>query len=342
VTVRILQVGVGIRGRHWVQFVKDHPDVECVGIVDPDAGALQQAKQIIGDPALPGFADLCAALTTVQADAVLVVSPSAHHAAHAIQALGAGLPVMVEKPLATTVAEAGAVLAKAKEVGKPVIVAENYRYFPAERTVRALIDEGRIGRVDNAVLIDRRNMAPETEGPWLAKVDYVQLQEIAIHHFDSLRYFFDRRPESIAVRVWNPEWSGYGHGSCTEAQIDLGDVQVQYLGTMRSGRFGFWLQIEGRDGMIWTNRKYVAWRPGGSRWWRPVRNVKVPPGDEASYPKGGTTALLNSLRDAVREGKPAETRGEDNIWTVAMVEAGKLADREQRRVAIRDVYAPSA
>jgi hypothetical protein len=48
---------------------------------------------------------------------------------------------------------------------------------------------------------------------------------------------------------------------------------------------------------------------------------------------------LNSLRDAVLHGKRADTRGEDNIWTVAMVEAGKLSDRERRMVSLDEVYA---
>jgi hypothetical protein len=64
----------------------------------------------------------------------------------------------------------------------------------------------------------------------------------------------------------------------------------------------------------------------------------VPPGDEAKYPKGGTTSLLNSLRDAVLHGTPAETRGDDNIWNVAMVEAGKRSDQEGRTVALTEVF----
>jgi hypothetical protein len=70
-----------------------------------------------------------------------------------------------------------------------------------------------------------------------------------------------------------------------------------------------------------------------------MRNDKVPKGDERPYPQGGTTSLLNSLRDAVLHGREAETRGEDNIWTVAMVEAGKLSDRERRTVNLTEVYA---
>ena len=94
--------------------------------------------------------------------------------------------------------------------------------------------------------------------------------------------------------------------------------------------------------MIWTNRRQVFWRPGRSQFFRPVRRVKVPPGDDAKYPKGGTTSLLNSLRDAVLHGTPAETRAEDNIWNVAMVEAGKRSDQEGRTVAIAEVFSDAA
>jgi predicted dehydrogenase len=342
VGMKILQIGIGIRGGHWAQYVKDHPDVEHVGFVDPDRAALDKARQLLGDQQCGYFTDLEQALAETRADAAVVVSPSRLHAEHAIRALDAGLAVMVEKPLATSIADATAVVRRAATTGRPVLVAENYRFFPAERTVRALIDADRIGRIDGATLIDRRHMPSHTEGPWLASTDYPQLQEIAIHHFDSLRYFLERKPTSITARVWNPPWSDYQHGANTEALLDFEGVRVQYLGTMLSHRFGFSLWIEGERGVIWTNRRQVFWRPRGSGFFRPVRRVKVPPGDEAKYPKGGTTSLLNSLRDAVLHGKPAETRGEDNIWNVAMVEAGKRSDREGRTVAIAEVFSDGA
>jgi len=276
----------------------------------------------------------------VRADAALVVSPSALHAEHAIRALDAGLAVMLEKPFALTVADARRVLARVKATGRPLLVAENYRYRPSERTVRQLVADGRIGRIDSATVIDRRNMLSHTEGPWLATIEYPQLQEIAIHHFDSLRYWLGRTPTSITARVWNAPWSDYRHGSSTEALLDFEGVRVQYVGTMLSKRFAFALTLEGEDGIIWTDRKRVFWRRHGSRLPRPVRLVKTPPGDEAKYPREGTTSLLNSLRDAVEQGRVPETNGEDNIWNVAMVEAGKRSDREGRTVPIAELYAP--
>ncbi len=337
--IKIIQVGAGIRGRHWVEFVKEHPDVECVAIVEPDPASREKAKGVVGASGCGSFANLEEALKAVSADGALVVSPSATHADVSMRCLDAGLTVMVEKPLAVTVADGRRVLERARSVGKQVIVAENYRFWPAERTIKRLLDEKFLGVLDNAIMVDRRNQPSRVEGPWFGQIEYPQLQEIATHHFDSLRGFFGARPTSVSVHVWNPPWTDYKHGANTEALIDFGHMQVQYVGTLLSHRYGFSLWIEGEKGVLWTNRKFVFWRPRGSRWFRPIRNDKVPKGDERPYPKGGTTSLLNSLRDAVTSGARAETRGEDNIWTVAMVEAGKLSDRERRTVSLSEVYA---
>jgi predicted dehydrogenase len=337
-SIRILQVGAGIRGRHWAGFVNQHPDCHCVALVEPDEKSRELARGVV--PAdCRMLADLGETSLKGIADAALIVSPSQTHAQVALACLDAGLTVMVEKPLAITVDEGRRVLERARAVVKQVIVAENYRYWPAERTIQRLLGEGFLGKLDNAIMIDRRHQPSRTEGPWFGQIEYPQLQEIATHHFDSLRAFFGARPAGISVRVWNPPWTDYRHGANTEAHIDFGHMQVQYLGTLLSHRYGFSLWIEGEKGVIWSNRKFVAWRPPGSRWFRPIRNDKVPKGDEKPYPQGGTTSLLNSLRDAVLHGKRADTRGEDNIWTVARIEAGKLSDRERRMVSLDEVYA---
>jgi predicted dehydrogenase len=335
--IRLLQIGAGIRGQHWAHYVKLHPDFECVGLVEPDAAAREKARAIYGT-AVTGYDNVDSALAASKAEAALIVTPSATHAEMSIRCLDAGLTVMVEKPLATTVAEGRRVLERSQATGKQVIVAENYRFWPAERTIQRLLKENFLGVVDNAIMIDRRHQPSHTEGPWLSKIQYPQLQEIATHHFDSLRSFFGTQPKNIAVRVWNPPWTDYAHGAQTEALIEFDRTRVQYLGTLLSHRYGFSLWIEGEKGAIWTNRKYVAWRPRGSRIFRPIRNDKVPKGDERPYPQGGTTSLLNSLRDAVRNGTSAATRGDDNIWTVAMVEAGKMSDQQRRTVDIAEVY----
>jgi predicted dehydrogenase len=340
VPVKVLHVGVGIRGTHWLDFVRDHPDTVSVGCVDPDSEALNKARDKLKDSECKYFSDMDEALNECHADAVLIASPSRFHKDHATAALRKGLDVMVEKPFATSVAEALTVLREAEGAGRQIVVAENYRYWPAERTMRQMILAGELGRIDNVLLVDHRNMPSYTEGPWLAKIDYPQLGEIGIHHFDSLRALLGVRPTSMTTKVWNPPKSDYQHGACTQALMDFEGINVNYLGTLTSDRFSFTLRVEGEAGSLWSNRKYVLFRAAGKRIYRPVKRVKVPAGDEASYPKGGTSSLLNSLRDAVVHGTQAETSGSDNLWTLAMVEAGKRSDQERRTVSIEEIYKP--
>jgi predicted dehydrogenase len=337
--LRIIHVGVGIRGRHWLELVKDYPETSSVACVDADSRALEEAKSKYGSKTCQYFCDLGTALRTVEADAAVIASPSSLHMEHALKALEAGLAVMIEKPFASSVEEASQVIRGAAAMGKPVIVAEQFRFVPAERTVRKLVQDGLLGKITGVTFVDRRRMPSHTQGPWMATMKYPQLQEIAVHHFDSLRSFFARQPINVMARVWNPPWSDYQHGACTEALIEMeGGVHVQYFGTLSSHRYSYSVWIEGEHGILWTNRKLVMWRGRGKKLFWPIKRVSVPKGDEAPFPKEGSTSLLNSLRDALIHGKEPETGGNDNIWTLAMVEAGKRSADEGRVVSIEEIF----
>jgi predicted dehydrogenase len=343
VAIRIIHVGVGVRGTHWVGFVKEHPDVVSVACVDVSGEALDRIRQSFGEDDCPCFTDLEEAFRSVQADAVLIATPSMLHAEHALTALDAGYAVLTEKPFALTVEEGRRVLARAREVGKPVVVAENYRFWPAERTIRKLVRDGALGKIKRVILKDLRDQSSGSEPPWFSQVEYPQLQEIAIHHFDSLRGFFDCNPLNITTRVWNPAKSDYEKNACTEAKIEMeGGISVEYFGTLLASRYWFTLKIQGEKGTVWSNRKYIFFRRRRGLLYRPVKHVEVPLGDGAKYPRGGTTALIESFRDAVLHGRAAETRGEDNIWSVAMVEAGKTSDREGRSVSLSELMGADA
>jgi len=329
----MLHVGVGGRGRHWLEYVGARTDFESVGMVDPEPASLEAARAVAD---VPGFDSIPAAVATVQADAALIASPSLLHAQHALAALDGGLAVMIEKPFATVVAEAQSVLERARALGKTVFVAENFRYVQAERTIRELVRGGFVGKVYNATLVDRRRMPRDTQPAWMGSLRYPQLQELAVHHFDSLRSFFGD-PLGISARAFAPD-GGYEHDSTTQALIEMeGGVPVQYLGSLASHKFAWRLAIEGENGLLWSDRKRVWWRGRGGRFFRPLKKIAVPKGDLAPYPREGTTSLLNSFRDDLVDGVPAETRGEDNLRTIALMEAGKISDREARLVRIDEL-----
>jgi predicted dehydrogenase len=341
-TIRMIHVGVGVRGRHWLDIVAQHPDFVSAACVDTNEAALQEVHALSGQEHGRFFTRLEDALSQVQADAALITSPSFLHAAQALQALDSGLAVLVEKPLGLDLREAVAVVKRARTMGRPLMVAENYRFFPAERTLRYMLDAGIVGRVSSAVCIDRRDQPSHTQGSWVKSMEYPFLTEIAVHHFDSFRYFFGRQPASILAKSYNPTGSSYDQGAAAEALIEFeGGLPIQYAGTMVASRYEYSLRIEGENADLWTDRKRVWWRAKGHRFFRPVKRVPVPKGDELPYPKAGAVSLLNHFRNALIQGTIPETSGEDNLWTLAMVEAGILSAREARTVRIDEVLTPA-
>lgn len=336
--IKIIQIGVGVRGGHWIDFIRLHPDMTTVACVDERKEALQAAEARLGSDGVSYFATIERALAEVPADVALIATPSALHGEHALLALEARLAVMTEKPLAVDVRGAKRVLERGSSADRPVIVAENYRYWPAERTVRKLVTDGTLGRISQATFVDYRNQPRQKLPAWVNDLPHPHLQEIGVHHFDSMRAIFARDAVAVNARLWSEPWSGWTGFSSTEALIEMADgLHVQYCSTLTAPYFSFFLRIRGEKADLWTNRKYVFVRERGKRFYRPVRNVSVPAGDGAKYPRGGTTSLLNGLRDALRGGAPAETRGEDNIRSLAIVEAARISHQEGRRVRLEEV-----
>ena len=149
----------------WTSLAQ-HPEFAAVACVDIDEKALESARRAPGQE----HGTFCKSLSgcsssRTQADAVLITSPSFLHSKHALEALGAGLAVMVEKPFGCNLAEAQTVVDRARAVGRPVMVAENFRFFQAERTLRHMLDKGTLGRIATAVCVDRRDQPSQTQGP---------------------------------------------------------------------------------------------------------------------------------------------------------------------------------
>lgn len=151
-TVRLGVVGTG----WWATFnhiptAAAHPDAEVVAICDLDAQRVGDVGDKFG---IDGrFSDLDAMLAAGGLDGVMVATPHTAHAEVAIKCLEAGLHVLVEKPMATSSADAEAMVHAARRAGKEILVPCGWNFRPYTAAAAALVTEGRIGDVRHIVCL---------------------------------------------------------------------------------------------------------------------------------------------------------------------------------------------
>ena len=110
--VRIGLVGAGYWGRHYVRLLREHPDAELAFVVEPAAAARASL-----DPAIPQFDRIEEVPRSLDAAAVVVVTPATTHPAIVRAALARGWGALVEKPFAPSLGEAEALVAEAGRAG---------------------------------------------------------------------------------------------------------------------------------------------------------------------------------------------------------------------------------
>jgi predicted dehydrogenase len=124
--LRVAVVGVGHLGKEHARILATLPDVELVGVVDPNISQVESVAQRCGTQA---FTDHRALLPLV--DAAVIAAPTSHHFAVAADFLSRGLPLLVEKPIAQTIRQAEEMVELAERNGALLQVGHIERFNPA-------------------------------------------------------------------------------------------------------------------------------------------------------------------------------------------------------------------
>lgn len=156
-------------------------------------------------------------------DAVIVASPNYLHAEHAIAALEAGRHVLVEKPMATTLADCDAMIAAAERAGKVLAVGLEMRRFQLFEAVKAVLDAGEIGAPLHLKLDLWRRPHRSGAGGWKADPDKLgsAILEEPIHYLDLARWLLG---EPAYVQAWANSRPG------REYLFENLDVQLGFAG----------------------------------------------------------------------------------------------------------------
>jgi myo-inositol 2-dehydrogenase/D-chiro-inositol 1-dehydrogenase len=210
------------------------PDARLTAAYDP----LPERRDLVARaaPGCRAFASAEALLAARVVDAVIVASPPETHAELAILTLQAGLPVLVEKPLAPSLEEASWVRAEERAARVPVMVGFNRRWWdPAEALRRTLAraEEDAAASVETTIVSDLDGWGA-VAGP----LD--PLDDLAVHHFDLLRYLLDREIATVrahrdAAREISLEMTFHGGGSA-RCRAGFGGRSEERLAIGANGR----------------------------------------------------------------------------------------------------------
>lgn len=194
-SVRIAVIGAGLIGRRHVEHVAACPDATLAAIADPspDTRELAERHQVSWFPDVPSL------LAHRKPDGVIIATPNALHVEHALAAIEAGIPVLVEKPLADTLEGAERLVAASERTGIPLAVGHHRRHNPMIQHARRIVEEGRLGRLV-AVHSFFWLMKPDDyfDVPWRREAGAGPVLINLSHDIDLLRYLCG---EIIAVQA---------------------------------------------------------------------------------------------------------------------------------------------
>lgn len=144
-TVRVGVVGLGAFGESHLRAYQALPNVEIVGVASRSEA---RAREVAERYAVPKhYAGYAALVADPEVDAVSVTTAEMDHRAPVIAALDAGKAVLVEKPMATTLADAEAMIAAAERSGGLLMPAHVVRFDPKYAALKAAVDRGELGDV---------------------------------------------------------------------------------------------------------------------------------------------------------------------------------------------------
>ncbi|GAB1420925.1 Gfo/Idh/MocA family oxidoreductase [Anaerolineales bacterium] len=318
--MKVIQMGMGGMGDAWIKQLSALDFVEYVGFVEVnDQIAHDQAELYELNPSII-FRNLPDALEQVQADLVISIIPPEFRIETLQTCIDAKVPLMAEKPLADSLESAYTQLRMAQESGLVYVIAQNYRYKPGPYTVKSILDSGKLGAIDSVTVSHYWGF--EFTG-FRAEMPYPLLTDMAVHHFDLMRYFLGTEATRLYGITWSPPWNRNSGKMAAHALLTFEkDVHVAYTTSWASNGLpstfeGDWrfecekgeltyindvISIQFRDGLEGKNFTY---HPAEKR-------------DFIPMPYAHQAYLMNEFNEYILTGKLPATIVQDNIKTFEM------------------------
>ena len=220
--LRAAVIGVGAMGRHHARVYTELPQTELVAVSDLD---VQVRERIGGKYDVPVYEQYQELLAEMEPDIVSVAVPTQAHHEVVLAALAAGAHVLVEKPIAATLAESEALIARAAAVNRKLMVGHIVRFSPVMQALKTHLDNGELGRIFQIVC--RR------VGPFPSRIrDVGVVVDLAPHDLDLMRFLTGAEP--IRLYAETEQQIHTAHEDLVTAQLRFdneitGQLEINWL-----------------------------------------------------------------------------------------------------------------
>jgi predicted dehydrogenase len=350
-SLRVGIVGSGMMGREHIRNLLLFPQVQIAALADPTPASLESAAREAKGQAPQMFENPQAMLAAGGLDAVIVASPNFTHRQVLEPLFDAGVNILCEKPLCTTVEDARWAVEKAAASKAVFWTGMEYRFMPP---AAAFIDQVKEGRVGRLVMLSIR----EHRFPFLVKVgDWNRFSrntggtmvEKCCHFFDLMRLIVGEEP----VRVFCSGAMDVNHlderyGGETPDIIDNSYTVVDFAGGQRAmldlNMFAEGARNQEELAAVGDKARLEALIPDGDLVFSPRVGFRKPKQvqtthidvDQAALDAGShhgaTYYQLEAFLKAVAGDGPVQVTAEDGLRAVAMGAAAELSAREKRVV----------
>ena len=319
-------IGCGFFARNHLHAWQQLPGVQIVALCDRDEARLAATAAEFGIART--YRDAEALLRDEQLDFVDIATTVASHRALVERAAAARVAAICQKPFAPTLADARAMVAACRTAGVPLMVHENFRWQTPIQAVRRVLDAGRIGRPFWGRVSFRSAFDVYGGQPYLATDPRFIIQDLGIHIIDIARFLFGE-VETLSARTArvNPKIAGEDvatllmhHEGGTTSIVDCSyatalpqELFPQTLieidgsaGTLRLGA-DYVLTVHARGGSSTQERCEPPLHAWAQRPWHNIQDSVL--------------NLQAHWLECLRHGTSPQTSGDDNLRTLALVEA---------------------
>ena len=357
--IAIIGLGAATRNIHLPAYARLGTRVRVVGGSDPDQAArLAVSRMGVGETS----ADAAELLERVRPDIVCVCSPPELHRAHAELALAAGCHVFCEKPLATTLEDADAIVSAAERSGRQVVVNNEFPAMRIHRAAKAQIGSPEFGRLLYLHAWHTNRPTEHTEAGWRSRMHNRLGLEFGIHVFDLVRYFFEATPSRVLAHMPQPDAS-VSWDAITVVAMDFDDGRAAsfVLDRLSKGPERYLdIRLDGERAAMHTSIGGQLQASFGlhTRDRRPFADIRVAGGGRAVLEQGSRSRVLATdgtnpfasatathfadFLDAIDRGAVAPASVRDNRDSLSLVFAATRSAEEGRSVDVSASARPAA